>query len=162
MTKLRGGFAAGPSPRPLLKLPGLPPIVGLICYEAIFPSAVVQGTERPGLIVNITNDGWFGNTTGPRQHLHQARVRAVEEGLPLVRAANNGISAMIDAHGRIIASLDLNVQGIIDPPIPPVAVPPPYARWGDALFLLNASLFLIGAGLLGWRRPRPEAKASLG
>jgi apolipoprotein N-acyltransferase len=162
LTKLRGGFAAGPAPRPLLKLPGLPPIVGLICYEAIFPSAVVQGTERPGLIVNITNDGWFGNTTGPRQHLHQSRVRAVEEGLPLVRAANNGISAMIDAHGRIIAALDLNVQGTIDPPIPPGTVPPPYARWGDALFFLNASLFLIGAGVLGWRRPRTAAKASLG
>ena len=162
LTKLRGGFAAGPSPRPLLKLPGLPPIVGLICYEAIFPSAVVQGAERPGLIVNVTNDGWFGNTTGPRQHLHQSRVRAVEEGLPLVRAANNGISAMIDAHGRIVASLDLNVQGVIDPPIPPVALPPPYARWGDALFLLNACLFLIGAGALGWRRSRTETKASLG
>jgi apolipoprotein N-acyltransferase len=162
LTKLRGGFAAGPSPRPLLNLPGLPPIVGLICYEAIFPSAAVQGAERPGLIVNITNDGWFGNTTGPRQHLHQSRVRAVEEGLPLVRAANNGISAMIDAQGRIVASLDLNVQGVIDPPLPPVAVAPLYARWGDALFLLNAALFLIGAGALGWRRPRTVSKASLG
>jgi apolipoprotein N-acyltransferase len=137
-----------------LKLPGLPPIAGLICYEAIFPSAIVQGTERPGLIVNITNDGWFGNTTGPRQHLQQSRVRAVEEGLPLVRAANNGISAMIDAHGRVVASLDLNVQGVIDAPIPPVAAPPPYARWGDTVFFFNAALFLIGAGALQRWRPR--------
>ena len=74
-------------------MPGLPPLGPLICYEAIFPRAIVQGAERPGLLVNVTNDGWFGNTTGPRQHFHQARVRAVEEGLPLIRAANNGISA---------------------------------------------------------------------
>jgi apolipoprotein N-acyltransferase len=153
LTKLRGGFTSGPSPRPLLKLPGLPPIVGLICYEAIFPSAVVQGTERPGLIVNITNDGWFGNTTGPRQHLHQSRVRAVEEGLPLVRAANNGISAMIDAQGRILARLDLNERGVIDPPIPPVAEQPPYARWGDLLLVLNGALFILCGGILARRSP---------
>ncbi len=161
LTKLRGGFASGPSPRPLLTLPGLPPIVGLICYEAIFPSAVVQGTERPGLIVNVTNDGWFGNTTGPRQHLHQSRVRAVEEGLPLVRAANNGISAIIDAQGRILARLDMNERGVIDPPIPPAASQPPYARWGDLMFVLNSALFLLLAGTLA--RWRPEMmKASLG
>jgi apolipoprotein N-acyltransferase len=151
LTKLRGGFASGPTPRPLLNLPGLPPIVALICYEAIFPAAVVQGAVRPGLIVNITNDGWFGNTTGPRQHLHQSRVRAVEEGLPLIRAANNGISAMIDAQGRITASLDLNVRGVIDPVIPPATTPPPYARWGDRLFVLNAVLFLFGATILARR-----------
>lgn len=152
LSRLRGGFASGPSPRPLLNLPGLPPIVGLICYEAIFPAAVVQGPARPGLIVNVTNDGWFGNTTGPRQHLHQSRVRAVEEGLPLIRAANNGISAMIDAHGRITALLDLNVRGVIDPVIPPAADPPPYAGWGDRLFILNAVLFLFGAAILVLRR----------
>jgi apolipoprotein N-acyltransferase len=152
LTKMRGGFASGPSPRPLLTLPGLPPIVGLVCYEAIFPAAVVQGNARPGLIVNITNDGWFGNTTGPRQHLHQSRVRAVEEGLPLVRAANNGISAMIDAHGRITASLDMNVRGVIDPPIPSAIAPPPYARWGDGLFVLNAAVFFFGSIILVRRR----------
>lgn len=147
LTKLRGGFASGPNPRPLLALPGLPPIAGLICYEAIFPAAVVQGDERPGLLVNVTNDGWFGNTTGPRQHLHQARVRAVEEGLPMIRAANNGISAVIDANGRILASLGLNVRGVIDAAVPPARAAPPYAAWGDWLFLLNAMFFLIGAWL---------------
>lgn len=162
LTKLRGGFASGPAPRPLLNLPGLPPIVGLICYEAIFPAAVVQGPVRPGLIVNITNDGWFGNTTGPRQHLHQSRVRAVEEGLPFIRAANNGISAMIDPQGRITASLDLNVRGVIDPQIPPAIPPPPYARWGDMLFLLNAGLFLVLAGALMRRRSVSTVRASLG
>jgi apolipoprotein N-acyltransferase len=153
LTRLRGGFASGPTPRPLIHLPGLPPISGLICYEAIFPAAIVQGEERPGLIVNVTNDGWFGNTTGPRQHLFQARVRAVEEGLPLIRAANNGISAMIDAHGRVTGMLGLNVRGVIDAAIPQAAAPPPYARWGDAPFILNAVLFLAWAAWM--RRGQP-------
>jgi apolipoprotein N-acyltransferase len=134
LTRLRGGFATGVVPRPLLRLPGLPALGPLICYEAIFPHAIVQGTERPGVLVNVTNDGWFGNTTGPRQHLHQARVRAVEEGLPLVRAANNGISAMIDAHGRVLHRLDLNVRGVIDSRLPSALPPPPYARFGDGIF----------------------------
>jgi apolipoprotein N-acyltransferase len=94
LTRLRGGFDIGVVPRPLLRVPGLPPAAPLICYEAIFPREIVQGSERPALMLNLTNDGWFGNTTGPRQHLHQARVRAVEEGLPLMRAANNGISVV--------------------------------------------------------------------
>jgi apolipoprotein N-acyltransferase len=151
LTKMRGGFASGPNPRPLMILPGLPPIAGLICYEAIFPAAVVQGAERPGLIVNVTNDGWFGNTTGPRQHLHQARVRAVEEGLPIIRAANNGISALIDGNGRLLASLGLNARGVIDAALPPALAPPIYARWGDGLFLLNAFLF-AGLALLARSR----------
>lgn len=148
LTRVRGGFASGLTPRPLLRLPGLPPVAGLICYEAIFPAAVVQGADRPGLIVNVTNDGWFGNTTGPRQHMHQARVRAVEEGLPLIRAANNGISGMIDANGRIKASLDLNVRGIIDHPIPPPVSAPLYARWGDGLLLINVVFFALSVVML--------------
>ena len=110
----RGGFSVGQSPRPLLTAPGLPPVSVLICYEAIFPAAVVQGSERPQALINLTNDGWFGNTTGPRQHFHQARVRAVEEGLALVRVANNGITGVVDAQGRVLARLDLNVRGVID------------------------------------------------
>lgn len=149
LTRLRGGFAAGPAPRPLLRLPGLPSITGLICYEAIFPAAVIQGAERPGLIVNVTNDGWFGNTTGPRQHLFQARVRAVEEGLPLIRVANNGISAIIDAHGRVTGILGLNVRGILDGTIPKATAAPLYARWGDTLFIINAVFFI---GWAAWLR----------
>jgi apolipoprotein N-acyltransferase len=149
LTRLRGGFAVGTSPRPLMHIPGLPPAVPLICYEAIFPGAVVQGAERPGLMLNLTNDGWFGNTTGPRQHLHQARVRAVEEGLPLIRAANNGISAGIDPYGRVLARLDLNVRAVIDVALPAALPPPPYARFGDAAFLL---LWLIGAMAAAIRR----------
>jgi apolipoprotein N-acyltransferase len=141
----RGGFHAGAAPRPLLAIPGLPAVVPLICYEAIFPGAVVQRAERPGLIVNVTNDGWFGNTTGPRQHLHQARVRAVEEGLPLVRAANNGVSAAFDAYGRAIGQLDLNVRGTLDVPLAAALPPPPYARFGETFFLAT---WLCGAALL--------------
>src|SRR6516225_10742830 len=142
LTRLRGGFDAGATPRPLLHVPGLPPAAPLICYEAIFAAAVVEGSERPGLLLNVTNDGWFGDTTGPRQHLHQARVRAVEEGLPLVRAANNGISAAVDPYGRILARLDLDARGTIDVGLPAALAPPPYARLGDIVFL---GLWLAGA-----------------
>jgi len=148
----RVGFETGVSPRPLLTIPGLPRVVPLICYEAIFPAAVVQGPERPALIVNLTNDGWFGNTTGPRQHLHQARVRAVEEGLPLIRAANNGVSAAFDAYGRPLGQLDLNVRGVLDVPLAVALPPPAYARLGDAIFL---AIWGSGALLLCcvmWRR----------
>jgi apolipoprotein N-acyltransferase len=152
LTRMRGGFASGPVPRPLLRLPGLPPITGLICYEAIFPAVVVQGLDRPGLLVNITNDGWFGNTTGPRQHLHQARVRAAEEGTPLLRAANNGISSVIDANGRMQILLGMNERGVIEAPIPPPLLNPPlYARWGDLPALLNAAFFFLLALRRNWR-----------
>ena len=146
-----GNFEVGPVPRPLLAIPGLPPTLPLICYEAIFPAAVVQGRQRPGIVVNVTNDGWFGNTTGPRQHLHQARVRAVEEGLPLIRAANNGISAAFDAYGRSLGRIDMNVRGVIDVRLPAALPPPPYARFGDTIFF---TVWLLGAVILGrvvWR-----------
>jgi apolipoprotein N-acyltransferase len=145
LVRMRGGFEAGARPRPVLQVPGLPPLGPLICYEVIFPRAVLQGTERPGLLVNLTNDGWFGNTTGPRQHFHQGRVRAVEEGLPLIRAANNGISAGVDPYGRILARLDMNVRAAVDVPLPVALAPPFYARTGDWGFLL---LWAIGAALL--------------
>ena len=86
LTRLRGGFTVGRQPRPTIEISGLPPLVALVCYEVIFPGAVLQTKERPQLMVNLTNDGWFGNTTGPHQHFHQSRVRAVEEGLPLIRS----------------------------------------------------------------------------
>src|SRR5262245_44172914 len=142
LTRLRGGFDAGATPRPLLNLPRLPPAAPLICYEAIFAADVVEGPDRPGLLLNVTNDGWFGDTTGPRQHLHQARVRAVEEGLPLVRAANNGISAAVDPYGRILARLDLDARGTIDVELPAALAPPLYARLGDIVFL---GLWIAGA-----------------
>jgi apolipoprotein N-acyltransferase len=150
LTRLRGGFTPGPEPRPLLHVPGLPPLIALVCYEALFPGAVIQGPERPRLVVNVTNDGWFGDTTGPRQHFHQSRVRAVEEAVPIVRAANNGISAMIDSYGRIVASLGMNVRGVIDTALPTPAPLPLYARFGDLGFLLLA--LLAGAAAIACRR----------
>jgi apolipoprotein N-acyltransferase len=148
LTRWRGGFSVGPNPRPLLSVPGLPAVAGLICYEAIFPAEVVQGAKRPGLMLNITNDGWFGDTTGPWQHFHQARVRAVEEGVPLVRSANNGVSAVIDGQGRVLSLLPLNARGVIDSGIPAAMAPPPYARWGDWIFVALALAFAIAAGVL--------------
>lgn len=136
LTRRRGGFATGVTPRPLLSIPGLPPAGPLICYEAIFPDEIVQGRQRPAFLLNVTNDGWFGNTTGPHQHLHQARVRAVEQGLPILRAANNGISAVVDAKGRALHRLELDVKGVIDSVLPGAIEPPPYALYGEWLFAL--------------------------
>jgi apolipoprotein N-acyltransferase len=148
LTRWRGGFSVGPNPRPLLSIPGLPAVAGLICYEAIFPAEVVQGARRPGLMLNITNDGWFGDTTGPWQHFHQARVRAVEEGVPLVRSANNGVSAVIDGQGRVLSLLPLNARGVIDSGIPAAMAPPPYARLGDWIFVALALAFATAACVL--------------
>lgn len=131
-----------------MSVAGLPPLGPLICYEVIFPAAVVQGATRPGALLNVTNDGWFGNTTGPRQHFHQARVRAVEEGLPLIRAANNGLSAMIDGRGRIVAGLGLDVVGTVDARLPPALPPTLYVRYGDGIF---GVLWLGALAVLLWR-----------
>jgi len=147
LTRLRGGFDVGVRPRPLMSLPGLPPLLPLICYEAIFPHAIVQGDTRPAALVNVTNDGWFGNSTGPRQHMHQARVRAVEEGLPLIRAANNGVSALIDGRGRVLGRLDLNVKGSLDGVLPPPLDVTVYSRYGDLVF---AALWLASVAGIGW------------
>lgn len=140
-----GGFASGPH-RASLAVRGLPPVAPLICYEAIFPGEVMpeQG-PRPGLMLNLTNDGWFGQTSGPYQHFAQARMRAIEQGLPLVRVANTGISGVIDGHGRVIASLPLGQQGVLDSGLPRSAVVTAYARYGDLgllVILLIFSLFL--------------------
>jgi apolipoprotein N-acyltransferase len=127
-----------------LHIPGLGAIGPLICYEAIFPAQAVVESDRPALMVNITNDSWFGDSAGPRQHLAAARMRCVEEGLPMVRAANTGISAVIDAHGRIVAALGLNTSGVLVAKLPSPLAATPFSRMGLAapalLALLTASL----------------------
>ncbi len=147
LTHQRGGFSTGPEPREPIKVAGLPPATILICYEAIFPGQAIQSSERPGLIVNITNDGWFGNTTGPRQHFHQSRVRAVEEGVPLVRSANNGISAIVDAKGRVLARLTMNERGVIDTALPAALPATLCGRLGSLLFIGHLVIFSVLAFL---------------
>jgi len=140
-------FSAGPGPR-TLALPGLPPVGPLICYEAIFPGAVTARESRPAWLLNLTNDGWYGRTAGPYQHLAIARMRTVEEGLPLVRAANNGISAVFDAYGRERARLPLDASQVLDSPLPSPIDPTPFARLGGlAPGLLLLILALIAAAL---------------
>jgi apolipoprotein N-acyltransferase len=124
-----GGFASGPGPR-TLHIPGLPPVGALICYEAIFPNQVVDETDRPDWLVNITNDAWFGNSSGPRQHLAAARIRAVEEGLPLMRAANTGISVGFDGKGHELGRLEMQVTGVLPVHLPAPLAMPLYARVG--------------------------------
>jgi len=133
------GWTPGPGLR-TLHVKGLPPIGPLICYEAAFPAQVAIESDRPAMLVNITNDSWFGNSAGPRQHLAAARMRAVEEGLPVVRAANTGISAVIDAHGAIVASLGLDHTGVLVAAIPGMVAPTPESRLGLAAPSLLAIL----------------------
>jgi apolipoprotein N-acyltransferase len=140
LTEQRGGFLAGDRHR-LITVPGAPSALPLICYEIIFPGELRSAEERPGWIVNVTNDGWFGNSSGPYQHLQQARVTAIEQGLPLARAANTGISAVVDPVGRIVGSLPLDTEGVLDAPLPRSIGAPIYARFGDAP---AAALILIG------------------
>lgn len=137
------GFTPGRD-QGLIDLPGIGAARPLICYEGIFAEEI--GTEiRPRLMVLITNDAWFGRGVGPQQHLAQARLRAIEQGLPMVRVANTGISAMIDGRGLVTARLDLNQTGFVDAHLPPALAPTAYSRWGDwpVIFILLFSILGI-------------------
>lgn len=144
LTRVRGGFSSGPELVPL-RIPGLPLAAPLVCYEIIFPGKVVPQGPRPEWLLNLTNDAWFGLTPGPYQHFAQARMRAVEEGLPLVRAANTGISAIIDPMGRIVASHGLGQEGLVDGPLPkPLETVSPAAKLGGIiLFILLATALTL-------------------
>ena len=159
--ELPGGFEPG-AVRRLVAVPGLPPVQPLICYEAIFPGEVMpqrSDATRPGVLVNITNDAWFGQTPGPHQHFAQARMRAVEEGVPLVRAANSGISAVVDGYGRVVASLPLGATGVVDAGLPRALAPPISARWPAlAPVLLWLALAIPGLALRGVRRRSAAAR----
>lgn len=141
-------FTAGPGPENISLPENFPSFTGLVCYEVIFPGAIINPTqERPGWIINVTNDGWYGHTSGPYQHLEMARFRAVEEGIPLVRAANSGISAVFDAYGRNVGSLGLGKKGVLDVFLPsPTPMVPLYAQWGDWLTLM----LIVGTFILAW------------
>jgi apolipoprotein N-acyltransferase len=148
LTKVQGGFIAGERRR-AIAIPKAPSALPLICYEIVFPGAAVpRDIERPAWLLNLTNDGWFGYSTGPYQHFQQARVRAIEEGLPLVRAANTGISAVVDPVGRLIARLPLAAEGVLDAPLPRPIEPTLFVRFGDSL----AGVMLAGAAVITLRR----------
>ena len=165
LTRMRGGFIAGDRRRNQ-HVPGAPDFLPLVCYEVIFPGDAVPHSERPGWLydhigrylgwpfvagsgerpgwmLNLTNDGWFGNSAGPYQHFQQSRIRAIEEGLPLVRAANTGISAVVDPLGRVIESLPLGTEGVIDARLPQRLPTTLYARAGDGPFAAMLALALI-------------------
>ena len=148
----RGSFTAGPGPVSM-RLGELPSFSPLICYEVIFPGAVTA-SERPAFLLNITNDAWFGQSAGPHQHLAIARMRAIEEGLPLIRVANTGISAAYDANGVEIARIPLEQAASIDVQLPPANPPTLYAQFGDALYGALLALTL-GLSLLFRRREQP-------
>jgi apolipoprotein N-acyltransferase len=145
-------FTAGPPSRPLVAA-GLPPVQPLICYEALFPGLTREGAGgaggRAAWILNISNDAWFGVTSGPLQHLNLASYRAIEEGLPMVRATPTGVSAVIDGYGRVLpgARLGLGAFGVIDARLPPALAPTPYVGWGDGAFALMV-LVSLGAAIV--------------
>ncbi|HWK93832.1 MAG TPA: apolipoprotein N-acyltransferase [Pseudolabrys sp.] len=150
LTKEVGGFLTG-SRRRAMDVPGAPKMLPLICYEAVFPDEAIPEGERPGWLINLTNDGWFGISSGPYQHFHQARVLAIAEGLPMVRAANTGISGVIDPVGRVTASLPLGVEGVIDVSLPQAIAPTIFSQHGNTPFILFMVVSLV---LLGRRRFR--------
>lgn len=144
LTGVRGGFSAGTGSR-LISIAGVPPARPLICYEIIFPDEISNSGERPSWLLNVTNDAWFGGSAGPYQHFHQAQLRAIEQGLPVVRAANTGISAIIDPYGRVLGALGLKKEGVVDGVLPEALAITTFAlwqRWVEIAVLVFA--------LLGW------------
>ncbi|HYM73675.1 MAG TPA: apolipoprotein N-acyltransferase, partial [Stellaceae bacterium] len=136
-------ISPGPGPQ-TVTVPRLPAFAGLICFEAIFPGAIIDPNARPAWILNVSNDAWYGRSSGPYQHFAMARTRAVEEGLPLVRVANNGISGVVDAQGRVLAHTSLDAVGHADVPLPVADPPTPYSIAGDWIFL---GMLLIGGAV---------------
>ena len=148
-------FVAG-TQNHLIAVPGIGQVQTLICYEVIFAGHVVAPQRRPDLMVNVTNDAWFGATIGPWQHLYQSQLRAVEEGIPLLRVANTGISAAFDGLGRQLGSIPLGERAYLDIAIPSVLTAPVFARFGNAgFFALCLGVFGVAWGL--YRREKPKA-----
>lgn len=128
-----------------------PPFTPLICYEMIFPREVMAASKEADWLALVTNDAWFGDWAGPIQHLAQAQMRAIETGRPIARAANTGISAMIDTYGRVVASLPMNEEGIIDAPLP-AKRETLYRSTGETGAISLSAIFLIWSGLSFYRR----------
>ena len=141
LQQIGAGFRAGPPPTRLI-IPEAPPAVVMICYEAIFPDAIPRGEGRPGWIISVTNDAWFGDGTGPHQHFAMARYRAIEEGLPMARAASGGVSAIVDAYGRVVRSTQR--QGGVEAQLPPALPELALANWRNLLLLI---LVILISGL---------------
>jgi apolipoprotein N-acyltransferase len=137
-------YSAGPGPQ-VLDLGQFGKVLPLICYEAIFPRDVNAAPERADWMLQITNDAWFGTLTGPFQHFAQARLRAVEQGLPLIRVANTGVTAVVDAHGRVVDELPFGAMAALDTTIPGALPPTPYSRWGDGPVALLLAGLALGA-----------------
>ncbi len=146
------GYVSGPGPR-TVTLPGMPPVSPLICYEVVFPGAVTEaGGARPEWLLNLTNDAWYGYSIGPFQHLAQTRLRGIEEGLPILRAASTGVSAAFDAYGREIGRIGLGQAGVLDIRLPKPAEATFYGRFGDTMFFLF--LVILGAAAIASSRVR--------
>ncbi|MEL7488595.1 MAG: apolipoprotein N-acyltransferase, partial [Pseudomonadota bacterium] len=142
------GFTPGEGPRTLTVAGSA--FAPLICYEAIFPGALYPHTDRPAWLAAVTNDAWFGDSSGPRQHLDQARLRVIESGLPMARAANTGVSALIDARGVYVDRTPLYTAGVINAPLPTPLPPTMYARFGDLIFALMMIIVAVFAQI--WRK----------
>ena len=147
-------FASGPGPK-TIDIPGWGRVGLQICYEIIFSGHVVNWQHRPDFIFNPSNDAWFGSW-GPPQHLAQARLRAAEEGIPVVRATPTGISAIITARGEVVREIGRNQAGVIDGYLPAAAIKPtPFGRFGNSIpLLLAAAMLIVAIALTGARRYR--------
>jgi len=155
LTAGRVDFTAGRGER-VWRLPGLPPVAPLICYEAIFPGEVASLGPEPDWLLNVTNDGWFGMSAGPYQHFAAVRFRAIEMGVPLVRVANTGISAVVDGYGRVGKRLDLGVRGFVDSPLPKrLSQVPLYGRLGDWIVLILLLMAFGGGVFLRQQKTEP-------
>ncbi|MDG2242602.1 MAG: apolipoprotein N-acyltransferase [Rhodospirillaceae bacterium] len=147
------GFTVG-SGLTSITLPGLPAFSPLICYEVIFPGAVTGGNKRPAWLFNLTNDAWFGGSSGPHQHLAAAQLRAAEEGLPVVRVANTGISAVVDSYGRVIGRITLGEKGILDSQLPGHLPATLFSRFGHWPFLFIALIMVLSSAGLNRKHTR--------
>ena len=149
MTGVRGGFSEGAGSL-LLNVPGAPQARPLICYEIIFPDEIASRTERPGWLLNLTNDAWFGATSAPYQHFEQASMRAIEEGRYLVRSANTGVSGIVDPYGRVLERTDIFQAAVLVGEARFLRTSTYYSRHGDliayASTVVTALLLLIAVG----------------